>query len=115
MRIMGFTQNWEKLRRETFTTFRFERKDQDWNIDEIVAIKIKPRSKGGGTFLGTAKIVNKENRDGGNFITDKEAVADGFKDKTDMWKWMLKSHRSEQLVRPLNKLTLERIDGFIIY
>jgi len=104
---MGFAKNWQKLRQEFFTTFRFERKDRDWYIGEVVVVKINPRAKGGGTYVGLAEIVNKENRDGGNFITDKEAVADGFEDKIDMWKWMLKSHSPGQLVRPLNKLTLK--------
>jgi hypothetical protein len=107
MRILGFAIRWPKLKQKQFTTFRFERKDRDWQVDEVVQIRIKPRSKGGGDILGTAKIVDKVRRDGEAFITDDEANADGFQDKVEMCQWMLKNHTPEQLVRPLHKLTLE--------
>lgn len=54
MRILGFSKHWAKLDNPEFTTFRFPRKDKDWQIGETVKIVIKPRSKGGGELLGLA-------------------------------------------------------------
>lgn len=106
MRILGFATDWPKLAQPRFTTFRFERRDRDWFNGEVVQIRVKHRSKGGGIIKGTAIIETKERKDGQYFITDAEAKEDGFASKVEMWRWLLKAHTPEQMVRPLNKLTL---------
>lgn len=69
MRILGFSRkdwinylngNW-KREEEIFTTFRFTRRDRDWEVGELVQIVIKPRTKGREP-LGIAKIVSKKVR-----------------------------------------------------
>ncbi|MFA5389151.1 MAG: hypothetical protein WC312_05285 [Candidatus Omnitrophota bacterium] len=116
---MGFSLRWDKFNQPRFTTFRFERKDSskgmDWKVGEVIQIWIKPRSREKRQMLGTAKIMDKVRRDGPRFITNEEAKADGFKDKYDMWKWMLRNHTPEQLVRPLYKLTLEWVDKYDLH
>ena len=111
MRIMGFSIDWPKLKQRQFTTFRFQRKDKDWQVGELVQVKVKPRSKGGGEHKGVAVIVGKASKDiihDKKCITPVEAVEDGFPGGIpEMWRWLLKAHTPEQLVRPLNKLTLE--------
>lgn len=101
MRILGFSKKWDKLNNIEFTTFRFPRKDRDWQVGEEVQIVYKPRRKGGGERLGVARINFKETmtiRD----ISEFEAVWDGFKNTLDMWLW-LKKPKMNKLI---NKLTL---------
>lgn len=63
MRILGFSQKWHKLNNGIlFTTFRFPRKDKDWEIEEVVQIVYKPRSKQREP-LGIARIIRKEPKD----------------------------------------------------
>lgn len=70
MRILGFSRkDWinhltskPKLEEDKFTTFRFERRDEDWRVGEQVQVVYKPRRKGGGEVLGVAEIINKERR-----------------------------------------------------
>ena len=62
MRILGFSEKWAKLLEGTFTTFRLERRDTDWQVGEVVQVVYKPRRKGGGEKLGVAKIVDKARR-----------------------------------------------------
>jgi len=112
MRIMGFSIDWPKLKKDRFTTFRFERRDRDWSVGEIVQVKVQPRSKGGGLYKGNALIEAKESKDiiqHKDCISEAEAKDDGFENKSEMWKWFLKAHPPEQLVRPLYKLTLKWI------
>lgn len=123
MRILGFSKKWDKLNRLEFTTFRFARNDKDWQINEQVKIKIKPRSKGGGTLLGIAKIINKETRridhfraspsiPYSGFVTEEEAMTDGFVNAKEMLDWLDKSyHYDDRWVfgEPMNKLTLQWI------
>jgi len=57
MRILGFSKKWAKLNNKLlFTTFRFPRKDKDWEIEEVVQIVYKPRSKEREP-LGIARII----------------------------------------------------------
>ncbi len=44
MRIISFTEMWLKLKSPVFTTFRFPRKDKDWQVGEIVQVYFKNRS-----------------------------------------------------------------------
>ena len=88
MRIMGFQKQWvnqltgkPKLSGNRFTTFRFPRKDRDWEVGETVQIVMKPRTKER-IPLGEAIIVTKEIKCliGGkaNSISNDEARMDGF-------------------------------------
>lgn len=95
MRILGFSEKWPKLNlhkpideRDIFTTFRFPRKDRDWEVDELVQVVYKPRSKER-EVLGIARIIRKYPKDIGNkfkyygdndinVITPSEAIQDGF-------------------------------------
>lgn len=129
MRILGFSRKWDKLKNDTFTTFRFKRRDTDWQVSEIVRVVYKPRSKGGGEFLGIAKIIDKSKRSVGKYgdqtgellITDDEAMADGFpgyenkygiwtKPIFQMWEFLWDAYGAERLLNePINKLTLRKV------
>lgn len=61
MRILGFSQQWPKLQANEFTTFRFARKDRDWEVGEMVQIVLHPRTKHL-AHLGVAEIIAKEPR-----------------------------------------------------
>lgn len=113
MRILGFTEKWVKLGQREFTTFRFTRKDKDWQVGEVVQVVLKPRSKQR-QVLGVAEIISKEPRwmkpklrEDIPDITQGEAMADGFKEWRDMWEWLLKRYDIRRLLgEPMNKLTL---------
>jgi len=87
---MGFQKQWinqatgkPKLSEETFTTFRFPRKDRDWEVGETVQVVMNPRTKGRQP-LGEAMIVTKEVKrligaGWPNSITNDEARMDGFR------------------------------------
>jgi len=112
MRILGFEKKWPKLQNDSFTTFRFPRRDNDWYVSELVQIVIKPRSKNR-EELGIARIVNKVPRiilppykyDYRN-ITEAEAIADGFPDVKAMQEWMWDRYKGRLVEGPMNKLTL---------
>lgn len=95
MRILGFSKKWDKLNKQwfqrdihTFTTFRYPRRDRDWEVEEVVQIVYKPRSKER-EILGIARIIRKQEK---NLsipfhyftknepltITSNEAEEDGF-------------------------------------
>jgi hypothetical protein len=66
MRILGFSEKWPKLelrlpieQRGLFTTFRFERRDRDWEVEELVQVVYKPRSKER-EIWGIARIIRKQ-------------------------------------------------------
>lgn len=133
MRILGVREKWDKLRQPRWTTFRFARKDQDWQVGEIVQVVYKPRRKGGGEKLGIAEIIGKEKRwvgwantlihwihsqndilPGGwgwGTVSYKEAVEDGFEGVLDMIRWMTKTYKDRNNQEMMNKLTLEWIAG----
>jgi len=97
MRIIGFSKKWGKLNKRwfeqdkyTFTTFRFPRKDKDWEVEELVQVVYKPRSKEREP-LGIARIIRKQEKDlrkkyygfgdickDPDVITPSEAYEDGF-------------------------------------
>lgn len=114
MRILGFVKEWDKFKQGYFTTFRFPRKDKDWQVGELVQIVIHPRSKDR-KILGTAEIIEKLPRTISNVfyftftpkVLESEAIADGFKSKEDMITWVDKTYKGRQLIKPMNKLTLE--------
>lgn len=93
MRILGFSKKWGKLNNELlFTTFRYPRRDRDWQIEEVVQIVYKPRSKDREP-LGIARIIRKQKKNTTkqwsyypsthfpntpDMITPEEAYEDGF-------------------------------------
>ena len=109
MRILGFSQKWDKLQEPTFTTFRFTRKDKDWQIGEVVQVVFKSRSKGR-EILGVAEIIIKEKRYM-EHISNLEARRDGFRNVAEMIMWLTKSHAHDGRFsfEPMNKLTLRWI------
>jgi hypothetical protein len=124
MRILGFSKKWDKLKRTEFTTFRYPRKDRDWEINEIVQAVYKPRSKNR-EILGMAQIIKKElramalqgDKTGMPHITNEEAIADGFPDTEvqhgyfSMWEFLWDYYGGERLIsEPMNKLTLKWLD-----
>jgi len=133
MRELGFSQKWGKLNNDIlFTTFRFPRKDKDWQIEEVVKIVYKPRSKQR-EVLGVARIIRKEPKDlnkqfhyylGGYYqpntldtITPDEAENDGFTgmhgggDTEKMKRFFLDTYGYSKCKEPINKLTLYWLDG----
>lgn len=123
MRILGFSKKeWInyltgslKLGEDEFTTFRFPRRDRDWEVGELVQVIYKPRRKGGGEKLGVAEIIGKELKrwtetiSKGEFISTNEALADGFLGIFPMYFWMEKTYGDRILNEPMNKLTLRWI------
>jgi len=112
MRILGVSKKWDKLKEDTFTTFRFARKDKDWYEGEFVQVFYKPRSKER-EFLGIAKIVKKESRWFGarighpDYISNTEARIDGFEDFTQMQIWFAEQYSIRIHTESINRLTLE--------
>ena len=107
MRIIGFSQKWDKLSRNTFTTFRFPRKDKDWVEGERVKVVLKPRSKHRET-LGEALIIAKIPTLIPH-ISHDEAQADGFQDASLMTAWLIKTYGHDKITATtiMNKLTLK--------
>jgi hypothetical protein len=107
---------WPKLKAVGFTTFRFERKDKDWQKNETVQVVFQPRSKNR-RILGTAIIVAKDQRCTASYwirhsrpampvIANVEAVLDGFKNAAGMEGWLAKTYGNRPGDEPMNKLSL---------
>lgn len=119
MRILGFSEEWKKLKAPEFTTFRFLRKDKDWQIGEIVQIALKPRTPGR-VILGTAEIVAKEARwthfryplhlTEFPIVSNKEAIADGFDSLLSMQDWLWTHYHYRIHDEAMNKLTLKWLE-----
>ena len=69
MRILGFSKKWDKLNKpwfardiHTFTTFRYPRRDRNWEVEEVVQVVFKPRSKEREP-LGIARIIRIQPKD----------------------------------------------------
>ena len=114
MRVLGFSKKWPKLSNPEFTTFRYPRKDRDWQVGELVQLVYHPRSKDR-EVLGTAEIVLKEKRNVNITSTFSdipqvsyvEAVRDGFVNQVDMVSWFAKTYGGN--ANPImNKLTLRK-------
>jgi hypothetical protein len=110
MRELGFSVMWSKLLQPGFTTFRFPRKDRDWQCGELARVVYHPRHKDR-KVLGVAHIIAKEQRllmgKSADIptIDTQEAVADGFISLSEMLGWIAKTYR-EIPAEPMNKLTL---------
>ena len=113
MRILGFSYRWEKLRFNNFTTFRFQRKDKDWEINEKVQVWYKPRSKYR-QFIGIARILTKELCDCSRDrvlpeyrpLSTDDAIKDGFHTLGGMWCFMEENYGDRINKEPMNKLWL---------
>ena len=122
MRILGFSKKWGKLNQDVFTTFRFPRKDRDWEVEELVQVVYKPRSKER-RILGIARIIRKEPKNlNKNFnyyspntldtITPQEAEDDGFTgmhgggDTKKMRQYFVDTYGYSKCKEAINKITL---------
>ena len=105
MRILGFSQKWEKLKQPEFTTFRYQRKDadkgRDWHNGEILKIVYHPRHEH--EYLGIAQVIKKETKQC-QMITDEEAITDGFQDVGEMMDFL--NPPAPAGMQIINKLTL---------
>lgn len=118
MRILGFSIKWPKLEQPEFTTFRFTRRDRDWQVGELVQIVYKPRSKER-EILGIAEIIKKDSRKVFKIrklyhtplLTSAEARRDGFNGWADMALWLSKARGNRVHEEPMNKLTLRWVKG----
>ena len=109
MRVLGFSKHWQKLSNSEFTTFRFPRKDKDWQVGEVVQVVFKPRSKER-EVLGMATIAEKCPKLL-HTVTEKEAREDGFEEWIDMFNWLRTHYPIKKLQEEaMNKLTLKWID-----
>ena len=113
---MGFQKQWinqvtqqPKMASDSFTTFRFPRKDRDWEVGEVIQIVMNPRTKKR-IPLGEAMIVTKEPRSliGGkaHSITNDEARLDGFRLATELVDFLLKGKPIQYWASHPNRLTL---------
>lgn len=111
MRILGVDREWPKLKQPRFTTFRFARKDKDWQVNEVVQVVLKPRSTTG-KYLGAARIITKDRRDLIRPMilfaaADSEAKEDGFTNYAAMILWFHQVYGKRIFLECVNKLTLE--------
>ena len=107
MRILGFSKKWDKLNHDTFTTFRYPRKDTDrgfdWHEAETLKIVFQPRHQN--EYLVIAMIMSKDMKRVYQ-ITHEEAVADGFANYAEMMAFLKAGEPNIKI----NKLTLNWIE-----
>ena len=101
VRILGFTQRWDKLSKPVHTTFRFQRKDKDWQVGEIVQEVYKPRSKER-EFIQLAEITSILPMQIYE-ISHQAAIEDGFNDLGEMHKFL----KFKEITDLINKITLK--------
>ncbi len=115
MRVLGFSKvdwrNYEthqdsKMLQPEFTTWRWPRKDRDWELGEHVQVVIRPRIPQR-LILGEAVIVTIESKDS-YLITEREARVDGFEGQGALTLYLMKERYARKIDRNLNphKLTL---------
>lgn len=107
MRIISFSNMWNKLDNDVFTTFRYPRADKDWYVGERVQVFYKNRSPNR-QKLGEAIITNKELRNL-KLVTNEEAIADGFDNRTSMEEYMHKQY-GVNYASTMNKITFRWIN-----
>jgi hypothetical protein len=109
MRVMGYTKRWSKLQKEVHTTFRFTRKDRDWETGEYVQEVYHPRSKNREIMNPKALIIEKTPK-WWYEITDTEAIEDGFVDAQDMVTWLIEAYGQDRVNKErVNKLKIKII------
>lgn len=106
-REMGFSKLSPKLNQDQFTTFRFARKDKDWEVGEIVSIAYGPNSPSR-PVIGRAQIISKKPTMLHD-VSEAEAKEDGFKDLQAMIARMHEVHGDQVLSEPMNKLQVKYI------
>ena len=111
MRVLGFSQRWDKLSQDRFTTFRYPRRDKIWRVGEEVQIVLHPRHPVNREYLGTAEIIDIQKFNVWD-IPDEVARLDGFENADAMREWLRKAHGSD--VRwiynsPIDCLTIQWI------
>ena len=141
MRIIGFSEKWGKLNKQwferdyhTFTTFRYPRRDKDWQAEEVVQVVYKPRSKERES-LGIARIIRKQEKNTQkewsyyplprfpntpDMISPDDACEDGFSgmhgggDIKKLLVWLRESAEPMRFYNEpiVNKLTLYWIEKF---
>ena len=99
MQILTFSKIWKEFSKKEFTTFRFPRRDKDWEVEELVKIVYKQRSKKERRELGIAEIINKEPKMILEDVSGLEAKRDGFQSISDV---------------ALNKLSLQWVERWCI-
>lgn len=125
MRELGFSRlDWmnyntglPKLVQNGFSTFRFTRRDRDWEVGETVRVVYKPRSKADRSVLGEAIITSKTAKaltpvTGYKSITLLEAKADGFQSLADMKQYLFLTILSFELYT-VNKLSLKWLKRYL--
>lgn len=111
---MGFQKQWvnqltgrPKLSEVEFITFRWPRRDRDWEVGEIVQVVIRPRTKER-IPLGEAAIISKEPRSLNSkpnlLIIDSEAMMDGFPNADALREFLRHTYKALLVV---HRLTLQ--------
>lgn len=107
MRIMSFSRRWPKLEQDSFTTFRFPRKDaikgHDWHLGEALQLYYHSR-RPDRQYLGDAQIIEKIWRRIDQ-ITEVEAIVDGFQTLEEMLDFLGQPDGKEWI----NKFTLKKL------
>jgi len=104
-----------RLFNERFVTYKRIRKDQDWQVDEIVNITLSPVAKAH-TQLGFAKIIRIDNKSDNHFmypettsLSCEELIYEGF-GNFDLWKFKQAYFGdSYHEIKTFNKITLQWI------
>jgi hypothetical protein len=111
VRELGVSVMWPKLEEPEWSTFRFPRRDKDWQVGETVRIVFHPRGRDR-KVLGTAQVRDKQPRvmiaDEGPIMSTSpdEAREDGFNSLSMMCAWIRQRYGEESLHKPMNKLTI---------
>jgi hypothetical protein len=106
---------WPKLQQPVFSTFRYPFWEQGWEIQ----VFYKNRNPKERQKLGEAKIIAVESvelnpkfkywslyQTPPRYITEQEAIDDGFTSIDDMLKWMRKTY-GLNFISKMNKITIE--------
>lgn len=115
MRIMGFSKvDWRnyitgqdsKMLQPEFTTWRWPRKDKDWQEGERIQVVVRPRFPHR-LILGEATIIEVESK-ADYLITDNDARADGFPGRHDLAMYLMRERHSRGIsfTTEPNKITL---------
>jgi len=115
---MSFSKKWQKLSNPEFTTFRYPRADKNWFVGEFIQVWYKQRSPQR-EKLGVAEITKIEQREldpdfarklSIPFITNEEAIADGFENYVTMIEFMEKQYGLDY-ISLFNKLTIKWVSN----
>jgi hypothetical protein len=103
---------WGKLQNDEFTTFRFARRDKDYQVEEKLQAWYRQRSPKR-QYLFNVEVVSKYPKwlidANGLYINVEEAKEDGFETPELMFTFLHKAHGKRVYREPINKLTLRKI------